>query len=173
MRPDWKHMNIRDYDTWSDNRETWRSCVEKTSKLMGFAVSSLFDRYSFDKESKQLTNSVINAVKYAFKNGSYSAEWMDDDSRFATIDNIDTMTHVIGRYTSFRNFSIALCTKLKYFHTGYNDFVINPGELDMYYSDLKIETNEYLMNIFRANQFSFRKRLIQINTSTSSTSSLY
>lgn len=84
------------------NEETWRSCVTDTNNVMGFAVGAMFVRQSFRGESKPLAESMIAAVKEAFKNNFENLDWMDEETRSAARDKANAITDMIGKLTFSR-----------------------------------------------------------------------
>ena len=71
-------------------------CVRDTDAFMGYAVGAMFVQQNFREESKQLAESMANAIKGAFKNNLDNLDWMDDETREAAKDKADAIINFIG-----------------------------------------------------------------------------
>jgi len=123
------------------NEETWRSCVTDTNNVLGYAVGAMFIRQNFHGESKPLAESMIKTVKDSFKSNFQNLDWMDEETRNSAREKADAITDMIG----------------------YPKFILNGDELDSFYSDLQIESNEYFVNNVRSNHYSFRQNLMKLH----------
>jgi endothelin-converting enzyme len=74
--------------------------------VLGFAVGAMFVKQNFHGESKPLAETMIAAVKEAFKNNFDNLDWMDDETRLAARDKADAITDMIGSVRVMTNGSI-------------------------------------------------------------------
>ena len=50
-----------------------------------------------------------------------------------------------------------------FFTLGYPEFILNSAKLDEFYGDIKIKSNEYILNVVRLGKFSFLKQVSKLD----------
>ncbi|XP_076035689.1 M13 family metallopeptidase neprilysin 3 isoform X2 [Oratosquilla oratoria] len=78
------------------SEEPWRYCVSATDAAMGPAVGAMYVRKAFQGNSKNVTESMIQGVRKAFRESIMNLDWMDNKTRQAAIGKADAITEMIG-----------------------------------------------------------------------------
>ena len=101
----WTSVGLLDFLTKEDfeivadvfkNYDHWGDCVSKTIDVMGYAVGSMLARKGRFYQSKNLVESMFDAVKEELKNNLNNIDWLDDETRLAVVEKADAMIHTIG-----------------------------------------------------------------------------
>lgn len=98
---------------------------------MPTAVSAMYIRKHFRKDSKAIAQGMVNRIRYEMKLILNNAEWMDDETRQSALKKLRTMSTFIG----------------------YPDELMDNAKIEKYYENLDIDENNYLLSIL--NMFVF------------------
>jgi neprilysin len=101
----------------------------------------MFVREVFHGDSKPQSEEMINEVRTAFKRNLKNLKWMDKETRRLAEEKADSISDMIG----------------------FPDYILNAGELDKKYKDLKIDEKKYFENNIEANQYNLRKNLEKLD----------
>ena len=107
-------------------QERWRRVVNQTNSSLGEAVGQLFVKKHFPPEAKERMTELVNNLKFAFEQRIKKLSWMTEETKLNAIDKLQAMRVKIGYPDEWRD-----------------------------YSNLHIEDDYYISNIFRANRFDF------------------
>ena len=153
------NQDLEMIDGMLNERDTWASCARKTINVMGIAVGSMFARKNYHKESKNLVESMIVAIKEELKISLNKVDWLDDETRLAATKKADAMIHSIG--INCLN-SVWRRNQLFISFLGYPEFVFNPDEVEDYYTGFNMESSEYFQNNIRFRQLQLRHKFAKI-----------
>ncbi|XP_042215260.1 endothelin-converting enzyme homolog isoform X2 [Homarus americanus] len=117
--------------------ETWRECVVATDAALGPAVGAMYVREAFHGDSKVMAEEMIKGIRKTFKENLESVHWMDKATLKAAIQKASAISEMIG----------------------FADYILDQGELDAKYADLKIKENEFFKNNIRVSIFNFKENL--------------
>uniref|UniRef100_A0A3P9B557 endothelin-converting enzyme 1 n=1 Tax=Maylandia zebra TaxID=106582 RepID=A0A3P9B557_9CICH len=108
----------------------WQTCIGNTDDTLGFALGALFVKATFDKQSKEIAEKMINAIRSAFKEALDQLSWMDDQTRQAAKDKADAIYDMIG----------------------FPEFILDSKELD----DYEVSDDSFFQNMLNFYNFSSR-----------------
>ncbi len=111
-------------------RERWERVVGITNSAMGEPLGELYVQKFFPPESKEKMVELVANLKKALKIRIEKLEWMSDSTKQAALEKLELMGVKIGYPDKWED-----------------------------YSKLEIETDSYIMNFRRANNFAFYKNL--------------
>ncbi|KTG46058.1 hypothetical protein cypCar_00047592, partial [Cyprinus carpio] len=94
----------------------WQTCIGNTDDTLGFALGALFVKATFDKQSKEIAEGMINEIRTAFKDALDDLNWMDEQTRQAAKDKADAIYDMIG----------------------FPDFILDSKELDDVYDGYRV-----------------------------------
>ncbi|XP_013420537.1 endothelin-converting enzyme 2 [Lingula anatina] len=106
-------------------KELWEQCQDVVGKQMWKAVSAMFVREHFPRESKEEVIDMIKYMKRAFKMRIDSVKFMDESTRKAAHQKLDAM---------------------KYEKIGFPDYMLNDTHMDDIYKNLKINCSNCLFS---------------------------
>jgi len=113
------------------DRNRWNRCVEWTNKKMGMAVGALFIRDNFNHDSKATALEMIHDIREAFNELLEENDWMDTETRKVAEDKANSMTERIG----------------------YPEYITNDTRLEGEYTNLTIDRQQFLENLFSILRF--------------------
>ncbi|XP_025418929.1 neprilysin-like isoform X2 [Sipha flava] len=105
-------------------------CADKVNTMMPMAVAHVLNKKDCIKQKKKMLAEMTENIGDAFRKIIKETEWMDEISKIKAL-------YKLRRAKEF------LSTP---------DFIMNPDDLDDYYSDLHMKDDEFLGNILRFNQ---------------------
>uniref|UniRef100_A0A3Q4HZM0 endothelin-converting enzyme 1 n=1 Tax=Neolamprologus brichardi TaxID=32507 RepID=A0A3Q4HZM0_NEOBR len=89
---------------------------------------------TFDKQSKEIAEKMINAIRSAFKEALDQLSWMDDQTRQAAKDKADAIYDMIG----------------------FPEFILDSKELDDVYDGYEVSDDSFFQNMLNFYNFSAR-----------------
>ena len=120
--------------------ERWRECVTDVDNNLGFALGAQFVNQSFDKNTKQHAEHMIELITEAFKKGLVEADWMDSETRGEAEKKAEKITNMIG----------------------FPDFITNNTALTEKYKDLEV-SDDYFQNNIHFTQWVLRENLAKLD----------
>ncbi|XP_064418381.1 endothelin-converting enzyme 2 isoform X1 [Latimeria chalumnae] len=120
------------YGTKKSCTPRWQTCVSNTDDTLGFALGALFVKATFDKDSKEIAEEMINEIRVAFKEGLDELDWMDDQTRQAAKEKADAIYDMIG----------------------FPDFILDDKELDDVYDGYEVSEDSFFQNMLNFYNFS-------------------
>lgn len=108
-----------------------KECVEHTLSKLPNAVSALYAREFFDKNSKKVALEMVDDIKVEFAASLANLEWMDPKTREEANKKLKAMETLIG----------------------YPEELENDAFLDNYYKDLEVVENEYFESSLKLQMF--------------------
>uniref|UniRef100_A0AAY4EIY1 endothelin-converting enzyme 1 n=1 Tax=Denticeps clupeoides TaxID=299321 RepID=A0AAY4EIY1_9TELE len=118
------------YGTKKSCTPRWQTCIGNTDDTLGFALGALFVKATFDKESKDIAEEMINEIRAAFKDSLDNLGWMDKQTRQAAKDKADAIYDMIG----------------------FPEFILDPKELN----DYDVSDDNFFQNMLNFYNFSAR-----------------
>ncbi|XP_026047389.1 endothelin-converting enzyme 2b isoform X3 [Astatotilapia calliptera] len=122
------------YGTKKSCTPRWQTCIGNTDDTLGFALGALFVKATFDKQSKEIAEKMINAIRSAFKEALDQLSWMDDQTRQAAKDKADAIYDMIG----------------------FPEFILDSKELDDVYDGYEVSDDSFFQNMLNFYNFSSR-----------------
>ncbi|XP_056118554.1 endothelin-converting enzyme 2b isoform X1 [Rhinichthys klamathensis goyatoka] len=122
------------YGTKKSCTPRWQTCIGNTDDTLGFALGALFVKATFDKQSKEIAEGMINEIRSAFKNALDDLNWMDEQTRQAAKDKADAIYDMIG----------------------FPDFILDSKELDDVYDGYEVTEDNFFQNMINFYNFSAR-----------------
>uniref|UniRef100_A0A669C389 endothelin-converting enzyme 1 n=1 Tax=Oreochromis niloticus TaxID=8128 RepID=A0A669C389_ORENI len=122
------------YGTKKSCTPRWQTCIGNTDDTLGFALGALFVKATFDKQSKEIAEKMINAIRSAFKEALDQLSWMDDQTRQAAKDKADAIYDMIG----------------------FPEFILDSKELDDVYDGYEVSDDSFFQNMLNFYNFSAR-----------------
>uniref|UniRef100_A0A8C2BM86 endothelin-converting enzyme 1 n=1 Tax=Cyprinus carpio TaxID=7962 RepID=A0A8C2BM86_CYPCA len=114
------------YGTKKSCTPRWQTCIGNTDDTLGFALGALFVKATFDKQSKEIAEGMINEIRTAFKDALDDLNWMDEQTRQAAKDKADAIYDMIG----------------------FPDFILDSKELDDVYDGVKDNFFQNMINFY-------------------------
>jgi neprilysin len=115
----------------------WQECVDVALENFPIAVSALYVKNFFKKESKQVALEMVDAINEEFQKILQEVSWMDDTTRTAAVEKAKKM--------------IA--------HIGYPDELMDDKKLIEYYNNLTISEGKYFESILNISKFDSKKTM--------------
>uniref|UniRef100_A0A3Q4B3X3 endothelin-converting enzyme 1 n=1 Tax=Mola mola TaxID=94237 RepID=A0A3Q4B3X3_MOLML len=112
----------------------WQTCIGNTDDTLGFALGAVFVKATFDKNSKEIAEEMINEIRSAFKGALDRLSWMDEQTRQAAKDKADAIYDMIG----------------------FPEFILDPKELDDVYDGYEVADDNFFQNMLNFYNFSSR-----------------
>ncbi|XP_063350410.1 endothelin-converting enzyme 2b isoform X2 [Pelmatolapia mariae] len=122
------------YGTKKSCTPRWQTCIGNTDDTLGFALGALFVKATFDKQSKEIAEKMINAIRSAFKEALDQLSWMDGQTRQAAKDKADAIYDMIG----------------------FPEFILDSKELDDVYDGYEVSDDSFFQNMLNFYNFSAR-----------------
>uniref|UniRef100_A0A673HMG1 endothelin-converting enzyme 1 n=1 Tax=Sinocyclocheilus rhinocerous TaxID=307959 RepID=A0A673HMG1_9TELE len=122
------------YGTKKSCTPRWQTCIGNTDDTLGFALGALFVKSTFDKQSKEIAEGMINEIRTAFKEALDDLNWMDEQTRQAAKDKADAIYDMIG----------------------FPDFILDSKELDDVYEGYEVTEDNFFQNMINFYNFSAR-----------------
>ncbi|XP_073779420.1 endothelin-converting enzyme 2b isoform X5 [Danio rerio] len=122
------------YGTKKSCTPRWQTCIGNTDDTLGFALGALFVKATFDKQSKEIAEGMINEIRTAFKGALDDLKWMDEQTRQAAKDKADAIYDMIG----------------------FPDFILDSKELDDVYDGYEVTEDNFFQNMINFYNFSAR-----------------
>uniref|UniRef100_A0A671RP32 endothelin-converting enzyme 1 n=1 Tax=Sinocyclocheilus anshuiensis TaxID=1608454 RepID=A0A671RP32_9TELE len=122
------------YGTKKSCTPRWQTCIGNTDDTLGFALGALFVKATFDKQSKEIAEGMINEIRTAFKDALDDLNWMDEQTRQAAKDKADAIYDMIG----------------------FPDFILDSKELDDVYDGYEVTEDNFFQNMINFYNFSAR-----------------
>jgi len=119
-----------------EQQERWRRVVSQTNSSLGEAVGQIFVKNHFPPEAKQRMTELVNNLKYAFEKRIEKLEWMSGLTKKNAIEKLHAINVKIGYPDKWKD-----------------------------YSNLSIKEDNYISNVFRANEFEFEYMINKIGKS--------
>uniref|UniRef100_A0A673HNX6 endothelin-converting enzyme 1 n=1 Tax=Sinocyclocheilus rhinocerous TaxID=307959 RepID=A0A673HNX6_9TELE len=127
------------YGTKKSCTPRWQTCIGNTDDTLGFALGALFVKSTFDKQSKEIAEGMINEIRTAFKEALDDLNWMDEQTRQAAKDKADAIYDMIG----------------------FPDFILDSKELDDVYEGYHtVPTNILIIRNNMINFYNFSARVM-------------
>jgi predicted metalloendopeptidase len=114
-------------------RDRWKRVLETVDDGVGEALGQLYVADYFPPESKTRMLKLVGNLRAALRDRIQSLEWMDEPTRAAALKKLDAFGVKIG----------------------YPDKWID-------YSTLTVDRGPFVLNVFRADEFNFRRNLAKI-----------
>ena len=114
-------------------RDRWKRVLETVDGGIGEALGQLYVAGNFPPESKKRMLKLVGNVRAALRDRLQTLEWMDEPTRAAALKKLDAFGVKIG----------------------YPDKWID-------YSTLTVDRGPFVLNVFRADEFNFRRDLAKI-----------
>lgn len=114
-------------------KERWKRVTSETSSSLGEAVGELFVKKYFPPEAKQKMLNLVNNLKSALQERIKGLSWVSNETREKALGKLAKMNVKIGYPDKWRN-----------------------------YSSLEINRNSYVMNVFNASKFEFKRDMAKI-----------
>lgn len=100
----------------------WRSCIDRLSSTMMFAVGSLFVDEHFSSEDRKKTEDILRHIRDTFSANLPDVKWMDDTTKASAEEKARAISQMIG----------------------YPDLAVDPAKLDKHYENLTfLETDSF------------------------------
>ncbi|XP_030633266.1 endothelin-converting enzyme 2b, partial [Chanos chanos] len=131
------------YGTKKSCTPRWQTCIGNTDDTLGFALGALFVKATFDKQSKEIAEGMINEIRTAFKDALDNLSWMDKETRQAAKDKADAIYDMIG----------------------FPDFILDSKELDDVYDGYEVSEDNFFQNMLNFYNFSARVMADQLRKS--------
>ncbi|KAJ4446787.1 hypothetical protein ANN_13485 [Periplaneta americana] len=100
-------------------------CANTVNYLMGMAVSYFFADTTFLNVTKSKVEEMLSDIKWAFSSLVRSVDWMDEDTKLATLEKADSLKHFVG----------------------FPEWLLEPGQLEIYYDGMEVNETAYLFNM--------------------------
>ena len=81
---------------WALRGAGWETCVGRTDRALGFALSKLYVDAAFGGDAKDAAQSMIGAIRGAFEDGLPELEWMDAETQEAARVKAEAVDTKIG-----------------------------------------------------------------------------
>ena len=109
----------------SVNIERWQTCIEHTDNIfgLGYAITRMFVRKS-PNNAKIEAQKMIKSIKKAFIDNFPKIPWMDNETRILAEEKVNSVDELIG----------------------YPDFIDDDVQLNLRYSDLFLNEDDYFGN---------------------------
>uniref|UniRef100_A0A672MBJ6 endothelin-converting enzyme 1 n=1 Tax=Sinocyclocheilus grahami TaxID=75366 RepID=A0A672MBJ6_SINGR len=120
------------YGTKKSCTPRWQTCIGNADDTLGFALGALFVKATFDKQSKEIAEGMIDEIRTAFKDALDDLNWMDEQTRQAAKDKADAIYDMIG----------------------FPDFILDSKELDDVYDG--VTEDNFFQNMINFYNFSAR-----------------
>jgi len=118
----------------------WKECADIVTGSLPISVGALYIRKHFQEDSRQSALDMVNGIKAEFEHILKKVEWMDDVTRKAALEKVNTMETHIGYPVELRQ----------------NEKLIE------YYKNLTITEETYLESILNINIFSTNKAFAKL-----------
>ncbi|KAM6970673.1 endothelin-converting enzyme 2b [Aplochiton taeniatus] len=122
------------YGTKKSCTPRWQTCIGNTDDTLGFALGALFVKATFDKQSKEIAEGMINEIRTAFKDALDHLGWMDKYTRQAAKEKADSIYDMIG----------------------FPDFILDSKELNDVYDGYEVAEDNFFQNMLNFYNFSAR-----------------
>ena len=129
------HLQGKDPDAME---ERWRKCIRVVDDGLGWILSQFFVRNAFSEESKQFGDQIVSDIKDRFINTLGKTKWMTKEVRELGIQKVRNIVQKIGYPTKSPN-------------------VLDPVDLQRYYSDLPISNTTFFANMVEMAKFDSRR----------------
>lgn len=117
----------------SEEEVRWKECVEYIQNKLPIALSAMYVRRHFKKDSKVLAQEVVNDVKETVMEDIKVLDWMDESTKKTALIKLDVMASLIG----------------------YPDELDDDIALTKYYKDLEIVSDNYFESDRKILQFTY------------------
>ena len=111
----------------------WKRVLATTDRSLGEAMGQLYVAQAFTPQAKQRALELVQNLKGVLRERLQTLEWMGEETRVQAVRKLDAIRIKIGYPDKWRD-----------------------------YSGLKVESDSYVQNVFRANEFEFQRRLDKI-----------
>lgn len=111
----------------------WKRVLATTDRSLGEALGQLYVAQAFTPEAKQRALELVQNLKGVLRERLQTLEWMGDETRVQAVRKLDAIHIKIGYPDKWRD-----------------------------YSGLKVQSDSYVQNALRANEFEFQRRLDKI-----------
>lgn len=109
----------------------WEECVNVALGYLSIATSSMYVKNFFPHESREIASKMIGAIKDEFENILNTTEWMDDVTKEAALEKLNSMLYF----------------------TAYPDELMDDDKLVEFYSDLSLDSENYFDSILNITKF--------------------
>ncbi|XP_033610621.1 endothelin-converting enzyme homolog [Cryptotermes secundus] len=111
----------------SHTSSRWTVCLRRVKKLLPLAVSYTLAAQNDVTNTVAKVSEMMNDIKASFNSLVHDGDWIDPVTKKAAQEKAEGITSFIG----------------------YQEWLLQPGQLDEYYSFLDLQGNEYLWSILR------------------------
>lgn len=80
----------------SEEDARWKECVEYVQGKLPIALSAMYVRRHFNKDSKSLAQEMVNDLKEVVREDIKTLDWMDAETRKTALIKLDLMIPLIG-----------------------------------------------------------------------------
>lgn len=108
--------------------ERWKRVTEKVSQALGEIVGQLYIERHFSPNAKTMVNDMVDAGIEVFRDHIVAADWMDEETRRTALLKLSKTGRKLGFPDTWRD-----------------------------YGELHVFPGDYLGNVFRANEFEWRR----------------
>ncbi|XP_041911816.1 LOW QUALITY PROTEIN: endothelin-converting enzyme 2 [Arvicola amphibius] len=120
------------YGTKKSCTPRWQTCISNTDDALGFALGSLFVKATFDRQSKEIAEGMINEIRSAFEETLGELVWMDEKTRLAAKEKADAIYDMIG----------------------FPDFILEPKSWMIVYDGYEVSEDSFFQNMLNLYNFS-------------------
>jgi putative endopeptidase len=118
----------------------WKRCLRETDGDMGEALGKAYVEKNFSPDAKTRAKGIIDDVRAAFRQRLLQLTWMSDTTRQRALDKLARMHEKVGYPDVWRD-----------------------------YSKLDVTEGPFVLNMFRANQFEWRRTVRRPGTAVDTT----
>jgi putative endopeptidase len=111
----------------------WKRVAENTDGALGEALGQLYVEKYFPPEAKAKANQMVTDLREAYRQRIEKLDWMSEDTKQQAYTKLEKMVQKIGYPDKWRD-----------------------------YSALEIESDAYILNVIRADQFEFDRKIKEI-----------
>lgn len=115
------------------NLPRWKRVIQTADHEMGQALGQVYVKTAFSPQAKARALDLVSKLKAQFREDLGKLDWMSADTKKNALAKLDKFTQKIGYPDKWRD-----------------------------YSGLKIERDSYAANVFRAEEFEFKRQLAKI-----------
>ncbi|XP_065060809.1 endothelin-converting enzyme homolog [Rhopilema esculentum] len=118
----------------------WKTCVEQTDGVIGFAIGSIFVKRKFRGKSKSVAANLVEELRRAFIASLPRIEWMDDETRRAAKEK-----------------ALAVFPKI-----GYPEKIMDPEKLTRMYQGVQFSETSFFQNMLNYREWMAKENIIQL-----------
>ncbi|KAF7593635.1 hypothetical protein BBP40_011153 [Aspergillus hancockii] len=127
--------------------ERWRKCITSLDKNLGWMLSRFYVLDSFSEESKKLGDQIVSDIKERFVYTLHQTSWMPSEVRDLAIKKVGNIVQKIGYPTKSPN-------------------VMDAGDVERYYEDLKVSNETFFENTLAAAKFDLENEWLKLGRPT-------